>query len=1137
MKFLHFDSSHYRDLGDIWCSLRGTYEIDSLSTPEKVLIALVEMEKDLFSMCTFDKSIGSIVPASSFVDILDKFNLRQELKPGDLTVLLKVFGVDANTKKPLDDKKMESFPEVPTPVDYTDIIVRYDDFCSWLQPVDVAKVVKRIARFISVLINQDTAMEDEHDVDFSSVDDLIANIDSKKTGFISLDGFQSTIDSLGLPVSQAEVRVLFRHFGTSDGESMTHSNFAKMLAGPHGGEVEAVHGSRQFRKQSVMGMQPMAIQKIPTAPSSNTLYEATDFFDENAGTDLEDVFPVKYEPMMVSFSVLEVSGSAMEQDYLKRFTVEIKFLLQTLEMTVGREHKQSEGKRHIDVDWDPLELSEAALNNNAAISVRLCVVQSARDASKTVLGTTYFSPRKLMEFDKNTFFGLPLQMSLEDGSDVKINLFGRLSECHKQKISKLSKHAESGSYNVSFDDYKFTNDGDDDDDDYSDHDHEDDNKSNDEDFLANFSSPRDDIIVDVEVDPLEESKAGQEVTFDDSKNYSLTLRSIVVSDLENVEISGKNDNYVKVKIGVDWAMKTNVKKDSGSNASWTYDDSEHVVMISGKVLHEEPVRVEVFDENKLRNDVIVAEGEVSITHATYDHDTFIVLVFNLKSVYGHLAGQAKLFFEFEEYYTPDDPSHDDRRILLDFVKSTSENFEWKDSMMWSEKTELKNWLAVDCTHDTALGLHLGANGLNGIFPSNFCTLKNLVELDLFGNNLSGGLPDDIGELKDLRTLIVNNNDLTGDLPLSLSKCTKLEEIDLSSNKFSGKVPPELAISSLTSLQLGDNNFTAPLPLALTTLKKLRSFTCDLCPYEDEDFYKVFSYISTHADISGDDPDPSDEQYWENRKGEEMDLLSIKSHFEDSDVVATWMDVTVPGDDAWKGVVYDNYGLLRSLILCRQGLRVPQLPPKINILRNVVFLDFSDNQIEGAFPPEICELSKLQHLFLNNNSLEGPLCPEISQLSGLKTLNLSGNQLTGFLPSELSALEILNTLAINSNKFEGAIPEEVLMLEHLKELDFSYNSLTGPIPDLSDLIALERLVLAGNQFTGSIPDTLGQVSHLEHLDISFNPLSGTLPASMSNLTVLRELDIQMTKIAVEGMDFNMRKKLLLKRVSSLQKISL
>ena len=47
---------------------------------------------------------------------------------------------------------------------------------SWLQPVDIGKVVKRICRFVSALIKKNTAMAEDHS-EFSSIDDLIAAVD------------------------------------------------------------------------------------------------------------------------------------------------------------------------------------------------------------------------------------------------------------------------------------------------------------------------------------------------------------------------------------------------------------------------------------------------------------------------------------------------------------------------------------------------------------------------------------------------------------------------------------------------------------------------------------------------------------------------------------------------------------------------------------------------------------------------------------------------------------------------------------------------------------------------------------------------------------------------------------------------
>ena len=1116
LQFLHFDTaSTVRDLGDIWSSLRGSDENDSLSTPEKVQVAFIEMEKDLFSICAFDSTVGSVVPATSFLEILDKYELNKRLMDGDLAILMKVFGLDAKTKQPLvnfngnmiDNSELQK------------IIVKYDDFCSWLQPVDVTKVIKRISRFVNAIIksNSNIPENDRSEYDISSLDDLIAIIDPTATGFLALPQFQLAIDKMGLPVSRAEVRVIFRNFGTSDGESMTHTSFVKMITGSTSVEVTPIQGSRQFRKQSVM-MNNVGLKHIATDLSLNALEELDDVFEEDDA--VQDVYPVKYEPKMVSFSVVELTGSVLEEESMKKFQVEIIFLLQNLVMNVGREHKQSHGKRHLDVDWDPLELSATALNNNANIAVRIITLRG--DGNENVLGTTFFSPRQLMEYDKDSFFDLPLSIVLDNGNEVKINIFGRLKECHNKKLANFAKHAESANFNVSFDDYKFEQD-DDDDYNYSDHDHE--NEKND-DFLANFATSG---LLDLQ-DPLEESKAGKEIEFDINKKYSVTLRSISLQNLNK-----SCGHCIKLAIGSFWSMETAVDAKGKDKTEWNYGEKEQCFLIEGNNLQGWPIKVESYEVNDNQKNVVGAASTYMI-HAKYHHDDQVLLECDL-SHGGEVSSHAILLFDFDEYYVPEDPSHDDRTLLFDFKRATSDNSEWADDMMWSEMTELKNWLGVDASHDTIVGLHLGGNNLNGSFPSNFCGLQSLIEIELFNNDLRGPIPENIGDLKNLRILLLNNNNLTGEIPASISNCSKLEELDLSCNKLCGHIPPAITITTLTVLALDDNDFSGSLPVSLTSLKKLRTLTCDLLPYDDNNFYKAFPYIVSHSDITSKIPPVDDDQYWGNRSSEEKKVLEMIKQFDDNDCFSSWVLEEGRNMLPWPGVYFDGSGHLRSLILFEKNLCAGQIPEKINMLSNVIYIDLSDNEIGGYLPSELFELPQLEHLFLNNNRIEGTLASDIAQLYKLKTLDLSGNQLTGFLPSELSSLEVLSSLNLKSNNLEGSIPEEVFMLEKLKELNFSHNSLTGPIPDLSDLISLERLVLSGNQLTGCIPDTIGQVSCLEHLDVSFNQLIGGLPSCMSDLPRLDELDIQMTDIKIDGDNFNMRKKLLLRKVPSLKHISL
>ena len=100
-----------------------------------------------------------------------------------------------------------------------------------------------------------------------------------------------------------------------------------------------------------------------------------------------------------------------------------------------------------------------------------------------------------------------------------------------------------------------------------------------------------------------------------------------------------------------------------------------------------------------------------------------------------------------------------------------------------------------------------------------------------------------------------------------------------------------------------------------------------------------------------------------------------------------------------------------------------------------------------------------------------------------------------------------------------------------------SSILGSIPDFSEMELLERVSLGGNQFNGHFPDNFGKLRHLRVLDLSFNPICGALPSSLSNLTKLIELDIQMTNVQIDGVDVETRKKLILKRLRTLTRVSL
>ena len=114
------------------------------------------------------------------------------------------------------------------------------------------------------------------------------------------------------------------------------------------------------------------------------------------------------------------------------------------------------------------------------------------------------------------------------------------------------------------------------------------------------------------------------------------------------------------------------------------------------------------------------------------------------------------------------------------------------------------------------------------------------------------------------------------------------------------------------------------------------------------------------------------------------------------------------------------------------------------------LAFTLHGLTGPIPPELDGLSNLRYLDLNRNDLSGPIPPELGTLSNLESLNLDGNVLSGPIPPELGELANLTELNIGNNSLSGPIPPELGGLSNLRSL-FLYNTdLSGPIPpELAD----------------------------------------------------------------------------------------
>jgi Leucine-rich repeat (LRR) protein len=247
-----------------------------------------------------------------------------------------------------------------------------------------------------------------------------------------------------------------------------------------------------------------------------------------------------------------------------------------------------------------------------------------------------------------------------------------------------------------------------------------------------------------------------------------------------------------------------------------------------------------------------------------------------------------------------------------------------------------------------------------------------------------------------------------------------------------------------------------------------------------------------------------------------------------------------------------------------------IPPEIQHLSKLNFLDLSSNGLSGALPSELKKLTLLKFLHMDANQLTGTIPAWLgNSLGNLKALGLSDNLLHGSLPGSLAnslsnnlktlslsrnmltgdiailkRMRFLKFLYLNDNEFQGRLDHGLLAdMPFLLEADLSNNQLSSKLPEYLFLRKLKILDLSSNQFTGLLPffgamstvaspleflsvrnnslsesipsGLLTHLRRLTHLDLSFNQFTGHCPQSIGNMTDLSYLFLGNNSLNVAG----------------------
>ncbi|KAH9707159.1 putative LRR receptor-like serine/threonine-protein kinase [Citrus sinensis] len=98
-----------------------------------------------------------------------------------------------------------------------------------------------------------------------------------------------------------------------------------------------------------------------------------------------------------------------------------------------------------------------------------------------------------------------------------------------------------------------------------------------------------------------------------------------------------------------------------------------------------------------------------------------------------------------------------------------------------------------------------------------------------------------------------------------------------------------------------------------------------------------------------------------------------------------------------------------------------MPSNFGILKNLGFIDISEDKLSGEIPSSLGSCILLVQLIMNGNFFQGNIPSSFSSLRGIENLDLSWNNLSGRIPKYLENFPFLQNLNLSFNHFEGEVP--------------------------------------------------------------------------------------------------------------------
>ncbi|VVB18349.1 unnamed protein product [Arabis nemorensis] len=185
-----------------------------------------------------------------------------------------------------------------------------------------------------------------------------------------------------------------------------------------------------------------------------------------------------------------------------------------------------------------------------------------------------------------------------------------------------------------------------------------------------------------------------------------------------------------------------------------------------------------------------------------------------------------------------------------------------------------------------------------------------------------------------------------------------------------------------------------------------------------------------------------------------------------------------------------------------------IPDSIGSMLALEELQLDNNRLDGSIPASLNGLQNLKRLEIQLNNITGEF-PDLNKLKNLNYLDASDNRISGRVPSSLP--ESVVQISMRNNLIEGTIPQSFKFLHSLQVVDLSNNRLSGSIPSfIFNHRTLQQLTLSFNGFTSldsPYYSPLGLPSELISVDLSNNQIQGVLPLFMGLLPKLSALSLE------------------------------